>query len=445
MNKRNFLFIILGITSTMPIVTIFQTNISLFMVVLIFSVGFLIFNTLATNTVFSFKAIERKLLLAWLLIALLSSICSIIFFANQPDWRNSSISYIYKIILYLVLFILLLSQDKETIAISVLKGILIGAFINCCWAVLDAVFYYGFGESINNLVFQNYIMKNNIRYGQLSLILPAGIRAAGFNSDPAHLGLLIPIIFGYGMYKNKKIYILVAILSLLASMTTTGFVSCFLLFLFLSINHKTGDKNKKNSKIKTLKRILFGVLFCIFLLGVIVFNFELFSKLISTVGDLIHSFYSRVSSSYVVSQSENPREIYHLMIFNAMAFVGKMIIVGLGLGNSSFGYVMNPMINYRLSEIPRPYDVESTYISYLFDTGIFGFLVYIILMIILVLKSWKNSSNKKVIFFCVFSLFSAQFFYHYILSASQMLIIICSTVSLGEFKSNKIIGEVNSL
>lgn len=440
--KKNFLFLLLGITSTMPVVTIFKTNSSLFMVVLIFSIGFLVFDAFSTNTEFSFKAIERKLLFIWLILALISSICSIIFFSDQIDWQTSSISYIYKIILYLLLFFLLLSQNKKNIAISVLKGIFIGALINCCWAVLDATFYYAFGESINNIVFQNYIIKNNIRYGQLSLILPTGIRASGFNSDPAHIGLLVPIVFGYGVYEKNKIYVLISVLTLLASMTTTGFVSCFLLGLFLLINRKKDYKSKNVSKEKKIKQVLVGLLITIILLVVIMINLEFFSRWISTIGNLVNSFYTRVSSSYVVSQSENPREIYHLMLFSAIAFVGRMVIIGLGFGNSSYGYVMNPVINHRLNEIPRPYDVESTYISYLFDTGIFGFLFYMSLMILLVFKSWKNSNKNKVVFFCVFSLFSAQFFYHYILSASQMLIIICSAVCLSEFKNNKSYLEV---
>ncbi len=70
----------------------------------------------------------------------------------------------------------------------VLKGLLLGAVLNCVWAVLDGLCYYVAHFSLNNVVFSAYIERHGIALG-MSLILGNGLlRAAGFNTDPANIG-----------------------------------------------------------------------------------------------------------------------------------------------------------------------------------------------------------------------------------------------------------------
>lgn len=421
---KNF-FVLLGITATMPILTFPKTNISLFTLLLPFCVliNFLYFSL--------DKRINKKtfILLSWLCLMIVSCLYGGVFFENSV-WRQMALSYVPKIFLYILFSISLIFTKIEDELGWIFKGLFLGAVINLFVATLDAAIFYISNKSLINTIFENYIINNSIRYGQISLIKDGVIRSSGFNYDPSHIGLLAPCVCMYGLQKKRVRYIVLSLLSVLASMSTTALVGCFIAWL---LNIST--KKRMNRKVFQIKKnkVLFSIFFIIlFLLSFFIFYTEI-QEYAKILRESSKSMFQRISTVYIDSDIENLRLLYHQYFTNAVQFMGMSIWIGTGLGTSSYGYLANVDIAHRFRESFRPYDVESTYISFFMDTGVIGFAIFVFLLIILLKKIYliKNCSSLYLIQFSfIFSLVIAQFFYHYTISAVQMLILICSFVEI---------------
>ena len=180
-----------GITATMPIVTIPSTNVSMFIV---FTTAFLVINLLPFVSDLHFKFGNNTVrLLMWLITSLLSCIFGLLYFISNDEWSLVVQGYIPKIIVFI--FIIFLLTRYIDLTVPLLKGLLFGAVANVVIAIVDAITYYSLVFSLINRWFQNYIITNNIRFGLISLTIGGTIRSGGFNYDPAHIGMLAPMIF----------------------------------------------------------------------------------------------------------------------------------------------------------------------------------------------------------------------------------------------------------
>lgn len=409
-----------GITATMPIVTFPSTNISLFTV---FTIVFLLVNALSfVNDVhFKFRNNTHKLLM-WLLASLLSSIFGLLYYNTNDEWRLVVQGYIPKIIVFI--FIMFLVSRYSDLSESLLKGLLFGAVANAVVAIVDAITYYGSGYSLINRWFQNYIITNNIRFGLISLIIGGTIRSGGLNYDPAHIGMLAPMIFLFGLVSRKYVYILLAIGAISASLSTTAFVCCIAcLLLYISCIGKLNQQFRFTNKMLLLS---FGsLLICSY------FLYQYASYIVIGFNNL----FSRINDTYIDSGYENIRLLYILYAPQAMIEQGIKMFTGTGFMTASEGFIkLGSNFGVRLKDYP--YDMEITYLAYLFDLGFFGFYLYVSYLFFTaknLLKEFKLKSNDQVVqiaFSGFFASFFSCFFYHYTLFACQILIFIAISVYL---------------
>lgn len=212
-----------------------------------------------------------------------------------------------------------------------MEGLLLGAVLNCVWAVLDGLCYYVAHFSLNNVIFSAYIERHDIRLGQLSLILGNGLlRAAGFNMDPANIGFLGPIVIAYGLHKRRYGLTLIGLLSLVFSASTTAAVVTLAIF---ALEWKNLIPKRKPSR-KGMQMWMYLVI----LLGIAVAAAAAV-RLLPLVIRAAGLFAERFNGVYVKGNEASPRKVYYAGFFKALLTAGVIAFTGSGLGTSSFPYI----------------------------------------------------------------------------------------------------------
>ena len=421
-NWRSWVAFLLGLTSTMPIIGIVIAghDISFFRIVYFFTIAISIVEVVQGRRLY-IKPASKKLLL-WLIEGFLACIIGALALSiNYRLWSDEARGYIPRVLI-MIIFALLWASDSKWNNNNkyVIQGFLIGCIINCIWAILDAGSFYIFGISLNNTFFSGYIARNEIRYNTLSLIYGRTIRAGGFNSDPAQIGFIAPVVVGYGIIKRKYWMVIAAAGALLASATTTGLVATIVM-IFVGLS-KSDKKRRRLSD----KRIIIGVTLVVVVM-VLVFRF--WSPITSVINIAFNSFSSRIGQVYLGDALKgNSRFSYLICLPSAMVEVFPFLLLGSGFGTSSLGYSLSSYaITIIGNRVTGAYDVENTYIAYLLDTGVVGIALFISLIVFLT-KSYKTRmksgfSNQDIIIYCTMIASIVSFaFYHYILFAPQMLV-----------------------
>ena len=419
---------LMGIFATMPIVTlkIGGFELSFFEILLLLTLALLVKNT---NGRLSIK--KRRLSGSFLLWLALSAISCFIGWAildgQASSFSRVAGSYIPKIIIYIILFILWFASDSNSgVNEKLLYGIFIGAMINIVWSIVDASGYYIFGQSLNNIVFRSFAISHGIHYNQISIIKSGMIRASGFNYDPAHMGFLTPVGLVYGIKRRKPWVIVLSVLSIISSASTTSLI-CSIIAGFLSLDIKSKAKGITRKSIFIFVATVIAILIVFLLAG---------NRIISVIHVATNNFSSRISDTYFSGDTQNIRIRYIVNAPRALANLGMNSVLGLGFGTASYGYVIDEsllqIIGYNNN---FAYDLENTYLDYLFDTGIVGFFLFFSVLFAIFRRLRKKvketSTNYVITAYClILSTVFCMFFYHYILYSIQMLGIICSIYML---------------
>ena len=444
-NKIKFgelLFFIMGVFSTTPILEVCVGGRS----ITLFSITFLatlILLWVRNKQFFSTPIFTNPVcyFFLWMMTGIVASCVGWSYFNGNEIWQSAAIAYLPKMILYIAFAILWEQEASERENLFLLKGLLFGAIFNCTWAALDGVCFYVAGFSLNNAVFSSYIQRHGVRFGQLSLILANGmLRAAGFNMDPANIGFLGPIVIAYGLHKRHYGVAVVGFLSLVFSASTTAAV--VLLAIFLLEWKNLIPKRKKNSGGTRIWMYLLGVL------GIAV-GTVIVIRVIPLVARAISMFAERINGAYIHTDESSPRTVYYLGFFKALLTEGPIVFTGSGFGTSSFPYIKNVELFRELKPYidNAPYDPEMTYIAYLFDCGIFGLLLYLHCLFLLYRYYKENLYTLEYAAGCYYMLLSTVFsalFYHYILFAPQILLIVAGLVEIGHSQRKSKMGNRNN-
>lgn len=417
---------LMGIFILAPIITIKITgvHISVFNIIFILFFVYMVTTTLLSKQNIKLGQIS-KLYAIWFYMAIISSLFGLMYFAGMSDWTNNVIGYMPKIVAYLLLLTMLsMSKNKEKLIYSFFYGFLIGCVMNISWAVIEGFVYYGAGYSISNRIFADYISTLPENRQFISIIRAGGIRVAGFNYDPAHLGGILPIVVLYSLINKNYYLIVISIIALVFSQSTTALVSIVLL---LVINYKKlGLKVKKKVQVKLVITTL-----TISMLLAISVPFLQGSLLHQSIQLNTSGFIDRVSTVYINNEDPGTRELYHLYTPLAVSFSGVKVLTGTGFGTASYPFVFSSEISSALGKSKIwPYDPESTYLSYLFNVGVIGLIIYLIILF----KNYKYFSKRyyrkmdSLIFASLGGIIFSGFFYHYTLTAYQVIILIMSTV-----------------
>lgn len=364
-------------------------------------------------------------LILWFIWSILSSLVGVLYYMGKNIDTSRIKSYIPKIIIYL--FLILAISSTKGLYKFVLDGLLYGAVANLVLASIDAIGYYLRGTSIVNTLFQGYIIRHNVRFGTLSLIIPNGIRSSGFNSDPAHIGMLAPFVFMYAVYTKKKILPLVVLGALLASMSTTAFVCCFIggICMYIAVRHK------KHCITSTI------ILFSLAAVSVVAFAIYRYRDVIIRA---FNNFSSRINTAYIGGITTNPRSRYIVYFFDALIKQGYRLFTGTGYMTASGAY-MGVSSSIEVDEL---FDIEIMYISYLFDLGVVGLFLLGFILIYLTRRQWKmlkkeTTYNRSGVIALsgLISIILCNFFYHYTLYSIHMLILIAACIFQDEDRKLK--------
>jgi hypothetical protein len=443
----DFFTFIMSIFVTTPIIAI-KIQHRYFSLFSIFLGLFLI--TLFTKIVLAKSPIimgkHSKLYFLWLYLSLISSFFGLIYFSSLPEWFDQVLSYIPKLFLFLailIFFSMLNEKEKNRIIKVFFIGFLIGCIMNIIWAIIDGVGFYLIGFSLNNLIFKNYLIEELGQERAFASIIRFGtIRVSGFNYDPAHLGGIVPIIILFSLLKRNYFLLLLSIIVLIFSQSNTCMISSLILIL---LNFNKIFSLKFESLSKLLKRMFFILILTIFVC-ILLLSYNTNSITIQSVTNNFEGFLHRIEY-YSSFEETNPRIIYHLHLPIALYHAGVKILTGTGFGTSSYSYLFNFLTPKVLDEPPRPYDPESTYISYLFDVGVLGLILYIFILYKLYDHFRKNYKYKmnSLVFSSIGAIIFSGLFYHYTLTAYQVLIIImASSLADMQQKSKNMLFEAKN-
>lgn len=423
-----FLFGIMGVFSTTPILEIYVRGKSL----TLFSVTF--FATLillwARNKCFFNTPILAKpvrYFSLWMTTGIVASCVGWLYFNGNEVWQSAATAYLPKMILYIAFAILWEQGASEKESRFLMKGLLFGAILNCVWATLDGLCFYVAGFSLNNVVFSSYIQRHGIRFGQLSLVLANGmLRAAGFNMDPANIGFLGPVVIAYGLHKRHYGVAVVGFLSLLFSASTTAAVVVLAIFVLEWRNLIPRRKKSGETQIWMYLLIVLG-----FAVGAVIVI-----RVLPLIARAVGMFAERINGAYIHTEGASPRTVYYLGFLKALLTEGPLVFTGSGFGTSSLPYIKNAELFRELKPYidNAPYDPEMTYIAYLFDCGILGLALYLYCLFLLYRYYKENLYTLGYAAECYYMLLSTAFsalFYHYILFAPQILLIVAGLVEIG--------------
>lgn len=405
------LILLCAIFSTMPIVAlpIMGRTISLFTICLFIFVAINVPMLFRKHNLKLCSNESEKFLLIWLAWGIFSGICGMLYYNNMDSkaFATVAMSQIPKIVMYIVMIIIIYNSNLSKKYI--LKGLIIGCIINVVWASIDALLFYLFKISITNIIFQQFININNVRFGQISIILNGGgYRSSGLNTDPANIGFFAPIVFYYGLKKNNKILVVIALLSELASMSTTSLV-CTVLVGFIYIFEKKKSRIHKSISMKTIVISIISII----VIGIFVVKFD------DVLIKQLNKFLTRIDTVYVDGLTENNRVYYIKNFIYACKQENIRLLTGTGYLTASHGYIGTEINVYG------PYDMENRYLANFFDLGIFGTVAFFYMLYLIYKRGKKvlfNDSEYANIFKAIFfSLIVTCAFYQYPLYTVHIL------------------------
>lgn len=423
----------MGFFATTPTITIAfgQRDIAVFRVFYYGVLAYLGVKTLAKKRITIRPNI--KVLDIWLLFSVFSCLIGgLVLSSKAPEFSKTALSYISKIVAFLLFALVWGNQEENRLQKAnqkLLQGVLFGCVANLAWATIDGIGYYTFGKSINNMVFSGYIARHHIRYGMLSLIKGTGLfRASGFNSDPAQIGFIAPLVLCFSLCKKKYWMIFLVGLSILSSASTTALVSSLIVVLVWFFVRK-----KRSHRLTT--KGLITIFVCIIMSAAFIVAYG--GRMLSVVSKSTTKFYERVNSVYMDSDSlTNVRWTYIYYSPRALANLNVHIFWGLGFGTGSYGYITDDIILQEIGQERKfAFDPENTYVSYLLDTGLVGFAIFLLYSYKLVSyfkrKIHQNYNDYELIICaCILATVISMFFYHYIVFAPQVLITIAALTQM---------------
>lgn len=404
-------FIGLGIGATSPLLALVLGGKILSLYTLCILIVF--FNLIFTIKKLRFNINNNLLIyfLLWMFISIFACIFGSIIFASIDDrYSFSTLSYIPKILFYIILLILFLLTKNRNYKIDlIIRGIGYGIAFNLIWSILDAICWYTLGFSLTNEVFKSYIIAKNLKFGIASIIEGFSIRSVGLTSDPATIGFFAVIGTGYAFLVKRLWIILVCIFSAIScvsfvALVSIGFVCLY--FLFIKGNYKRG-----------LKRIIVGF--------VLVSTTSLI--VVNTNNELVQDFNSaltiRAQSKIEGDHSSQTRMTFLTGFPNVISNAPYSLILGTGYSTPVYHYYKEGVVYGG----DNPTELECVYIDNFFSFGLIGF-IFFLLFYFSSLKFLdkriitKNTFTNRVLYSGILSSIICFAFYHYTLYSVIILI-----------------------
>ena len=340
---------------------------------------------------------NKKRLILWYIINVLSSILGLIFINNYnvkyiDDFERTELLWIIQICIIYLPILLMLPNNNNILKSDVRESLLLTAKIQALWTLLQFFLYYVYNFDLNEVVFHDILKQASSNWTAYSYIDgKILLRPTGLNHDPAFLGILMIIALIYEKRSLwKLIYLFVIVISLSRSALVTA--AALLIYKIISYINNNTLKVKRNLFIRLVAMSLCVLLVFYFLYNKIPSINEQVSRLIarfSTIktgqdGTSLHLGYFRYS--IIVS-------LFIMPVINTLLGIG-MPVSGVGF-NIYHNYISKLEIGHRIN---LAWTIESDFATVLLGTGVIGLVIYYLNL----LNFYKEESivpqNRELIF-----------------------------------------------
>ncbi|MDN5345971.1 MAG: hypothetical protein PWQ73_468 [Petrotoga sp.] len=366
----------------------------------------------------SMVKLKIDLFLILIVIFVLSSTVQFIF-NYKTIWSVPPSKWLIQTITWIFPLKLLMDNIKsERLIRNFLRGFEIGVKVQIIWSLIEVIFWYAYKIPINQVIFEG-ILKVDVGHTFINLRnYGAGIvyRVSGFNWDPAYFGILCAFII---LTDPSILWKLVSAIALIMSNSRASIFGFSMTTVLLILNYVT-RRYFSNTQFKVKTRKVINVLLLFIAFGIIVI----------AITDFILPDYFRATTAAIKNVFEESKDVgtvRHLKYYtySSLILTKNPLIALFGYGPRSGGKFFCEEVNkgnipsYMSAAKPSTaWSPESSVIGILVDSGILGFLVYIMIFFRIHKFTFKAISisddlRKKIGIFLMI-VFWSSFFYSYI-------------------------------
>ena len=379
------LTLVWGVTATMPALQIGGSAVSNYIMIVIIALSLQ-----------KFIRIKKKYFVCFLwTIALVCT--SVVNSGLIPEhYEDNSLMMIFKLVL-IFLCVYCVEEQEANLTEIFLKGIYYGAVVQGIWMLLELIFWYGGGISINSLIFGKIL---NVGVGEEDwLTIKDGLfRPTGIGWDSATLGLLFLIAFVLAKSVREKACFIVL---LILSTSRHGMMGLLILCVVHVIQRNLHKRN-------TVKRKTLVAGMGAFLLGIRVLIVAIYNN-----GTAVKLLFNRFMSVFgLASGTADSSSIRHISYYFELIDIFKnssIFQVLFGWGTFSAGYPYSSICGvYRY--ISYAWTPESDFVTFAVGNGIVGFLIYYYI-VMRDLKIYSKKDSHK--FYLVLAILACGFMYFF--------------------------------
>lgn len=398
--KNIILYLVFGFLSTSPLLAIPRGGAPVQLYLLLLPIIFVDLLLLPSSRRKASK-LQNKYII-WSLITIISSLFGILYFSDAPAFLEMDVSYLPRIIIYIVLFLFFMYKKIGERSKYLMKGIIWGMIFNVIICIVESLIYYVTGVAI----IREFLMFSNGNTIARTLIEGNRIRSTGFTVDPATVAFYAVMLTSYGWYKKRYEYVMISFICSFATLSATMIVG-----LLINTIYQMRESRKKLIRVVLVSLTIFLLL----------------STINNSAFDMLkNNMVERMDEK--VETGDARRADYWLMFPKAVVNSPQALFIGTGYMTTSYAYIkIDPTIRKDYA-----YDPEQTYISNFFDWGLPGLLVWLSLYLTLYKKirliyRSKIADKMDAIYLSfVESVLIVCLFYHYTLFAVIMLILMCA-------------------
>lgn len=323
--------------------------------------------------------LKIDLFLILMVIFVLSSTVQFIF-NYKTIWSVPPSNWLIQIITWIFPLKLLMDNIKsERLAGNFLRGFEIGVKVQIIWSFMEVIFWYAYRIPINQVIFEG-ILKVDAGHGFINLRnYGEGIvyRASGFNWDPAYFGILCAFII---LTDPSILWKLASAIALIMANSRSSIFGFSMTAVLLILNYVI-RRYFSSTQFKVEARKVISVLLLFTAFGIIV---------IAITDSILSDYFRAINAAIkdVFEESKGVGTVRHLeyYIYSPLILTKNPLIALFGYGPRSGGKFFYEEVNkgnipsYMLAAKPGvAWSPESSVIGILVDSGILGFLVYIMI------------------------------------------------------------------
>lgn len=365
-----------------------------------------------------------KLFFCYLVFCFLASSFGIIFFwIEQKSYALVQVSFLPKILLYMI-FLILLDANRygSEKACLILNGIKYGAIVNIVWCIADALCFYAIGISITNEFFISVIEAMDLPNTQASIIEGLFIRSSGLTIDQCFIGYYAIALTIYGLVKRRRFLILLSVIACFASVSIIGLVGIIMVLIAYVIKQKNVVQN-------------IALVSIIILFFAIVYHFS-DNEMVSNFKTAVEL---RLESKADNDASASTRKLFIEEFPGALMNMPTALFLGTGYFSASYAYFPQGLEYAKYNKYHMyPVPIENMYIETFFAVGVIGLVVFVLFYLRVIkfadnyLRLKNNEEFAVILYTFTIGAMILFMFYHNVFDSTIMLISICAVSSLNE-------------